>query len=192
MVGKLRTPINQPTFLIVHLFLCHQVIPHRLPYLYQPTIATPASHSRHFSTSSCVVTCICNTRISCNCVSALQVCFGCPLDRLSFVSLPDIYQSQILSMGPKHPIDDEQCTQPPLTSTYQTSHQITNTTPASSPGSKRQNMGKLRRAAVVVPEIHVVPGPLVNSYGNLAEGLLGMSTPKKLNSHRTYPNTPSQ
>ena len=81
-------------------------------------------------------------------------------------------------MGSKHQHSDEDCMQPPLISTYQTFQQITNTTPASTSESKRQNMGigsTRRRAAVAVPEIHVVPGPMVNSYGNLAEGLLGTS-----------------
>lgn len=73
--------------------------------------------------------------------------------------------------------------QPILLSITQTNDQTTNTTSASSSDSKRQNMGigsTRRRAAVVVPEIHVVPGPLVNSYGNLAEGLLGTSIYSRL------------
>ena len=86
-------------------------------------------------------------------------------------------------MGSKHQHSDEDCMQSLLLSITHTDDPTTNTTPASSSESKRQNMGigsTRRRAAVAVPEIHVVPGPLVNSYGNLAEGLLGTSVYSRL------------
>jgi hypothetical protein len=90
-------------------------------------------------------------------------------------------------MGPKHPVNDEQCMRQ-LILAYKTSQQTTNTSPASSssPDSKRQIMGKgatrrRRSAAVAVLDIHVVPGPLVNSYGNPAEGMLGTSTETQQN-----------
>jgi hypothetical protein len=77
-------------------------------------------------------------------------------------------------MAPKRGNDGEECMQSPLTSTCP-SYQITDTSPASH-DNKRQKMREQSRssAAAAAPEIHVVHGPVVNSYGHLFEAMSGM------------------